>query len=241
MRRWPKGCGRWQSLDDPIGEELERKTLDGRSRPAQAAGPAWRRRRRLRGAPQRDDRLRGADDQERQRDRPARIQLCRTLERRAGRGRPRGAGRGRPPGGRGALLAGGGREDLAELATQEGNVDLLIPRGGEGLKKALKDVATVPVIYAAAGNCHVYVHATPTWRWRGGSPSTPRCSGPASATPPRRCWSMPPWPRPSCPARSAISARRASSWSATSARARWPAGSRSARPARRTGRPSTST
>lgn len=57
------------------------------------------------------------------------------------------------------LLAGGGREDLAELATQEETVDLLIPRGGEGLKKALKDVATVPVIFAAAGNCHVYVHA----------------------------------------------------------------------------------
>lgn len=57
------------------------------------------------------------------------------------------------------LLAGGGREELAELATQDGLVDLLIPRGGEGLKAALKDVATVPVMYAAAGNCHVYVHA----------------------------------------------------------------------------------
>ncbi len=57
------------------------------------------------------------------------------------------------------LVAGGGREELAELATQDGLVDLLIPRGGEGLKNALKDVATVPVIYAAAGNCHVYVHA----------------------------------------------------------------------------------
>jgi glutamate-5-semialdehyde dehydrogenase len=57
------------------------------------------------------------------------------------------------------LLAGGGHEDLADLATQEETVDLLIPRGGEGLKRALKDVATVPVIYAAAGNCHIYVHA----------------------------------------------------------------------------------
>ena len=56
------------------------------------------------------------------------------------------------------LLAGGGHEELAELATQEGTVDLLIPRGGEGLKAAIKDVATVPVMYAAAGNCHVYVH-----------------------------------------------------------------------------------
>ncbi|UJA20523.1 glutamate-5-semialdehyde dehydrogenase [Thermoleophilia bacterium SCSIO 60948] len=51
----------------------------------------------------------------------------------------------------------GGREDLAELATLEGVVDLVIPRGGEGLKAALKQVATVPVMYAASGNCHVYV------------------------------------------------------------------------------------
>jgi glutamate-5-semialdehyde dehydrogenase len=57
-------------------------------------------------------------------------------------------------------LLGGGRETLAELATQEGLVDLVIPRGGEGLKKALEAVATVPVIYAASGNCHVYVDAS---------------------------------------------------------------------------------
>jgi glutamate-5-semialdehyde dehydrogenase len=59
-----------------------------------------------------------------------------------------------------SLVAGGGREELAELATQTGVVDLIIPRGGEGLKAALKGVATVPVIYAASGNCHVYVDAT---------------------------------------------------------------------------------
>jgi glutamate-5-semialdehyde dehydrogenase len=58
------------------------------------------------------------------------------------------------------LVAGGGREELAELATQQGTVDLLIPRGGDGLKAALKDVATVPVIYAASGNCHIYVDAS---------------------------------------------------------------------------------
>ena len=56
------------------------------------------------------------------------------------------------------LATGGGREALADLATREGEIDLLIPRGGEGLKAALKEVATVPVIYAASGNCHVYVH-----------------------------------------------------------------------------------
>src|SRR3954447_6449410 len=59
-----------------------------------------------------------------------------------------------------SLVAGGGREELGELATQSEFVDLIIPRGGEGLKEALKAVATVPVIYAAAGNCHVFVDAS---------------------------------------------------------------------------------
>jgi glutamate-5-semialdehyde dehydrogenase len=58
------------------------------------------------------------------------------------------------------LVAGGGREELAELATQSDSVDLIIPRGGEGLKTALQAVATVPVIYAASGNCHIYVDAS---------------------------------------------------------------------------------
>jgi len=58
------------------------------------------------------------------------------------------------------LVAGAGREELAELATQRDSVDLIIPRGGEGLKRALQAVATVPVIYAASGNCHVFVDAS---------------------------------------------------------------------------------
>jgi glutamate-5-semialdehyde dehydrogenase len=58
------------------------------------------------------------------------------------------------------LVAGGGREELAELATQDDAIDLLIPRGGEGLKAALKEVSSVPVIYAASGNCHVFVDAS---------------------------------------------------------------------------------
>ena len=57
------------------------------------------------------------------------------------------------------ISVGGGRGSIAELATQDGVVDLLIPRGGEGLKKTLEEVATVPVIFAAAGICHVYVHS----------------------------------------------------------------------------------
>jgi glutamate-5-semialdehyde dehydrogenase len=59
-----------------------------------------------------------------------------------------------------SLVAGGDRDELRRLATQDGVVDLIIPRGGEGLKAALKEHATVPVIYAAAGNCHVFVDAS---------------------------------------------------------------------------------
>jgi glutamate-5-semialdehyde dehydrogenase len=59
-----------------------------------------------------------------------------------------------------SIVSGGDRDELRQLATQDGVVDLIIPRGGEGLKAALKEHATVPVMYAAAGNCHVFVDAT---------------------------------------------------------------------------------
>ena len=59
-----------------------------------------------------------------------------------------------------SLVAGGGHDELRELATQHDLVDLIIPRGGEGLKTTLSRYATVPVIYAASGNCHVFVDAS---------------------------------------------------------------------------------
>ena len=59
-----------------------------------------------------------------------------------------------------SIVAGGDRDELRQLATQDGLIDLIIPRGGEGLKAALKEHATVPVMYAAAGNCHVFVDST---------------------------------------------------------------------------------
>jgi glutamate-5-semialdehyde dehydrogenase len=58
-----------------------------------------------------------------------------------------------------SLIGSANRDDLLELVRQEGLVDLVIPRGGEALKAVIKANATVPVIYAAAGNCHVYVDA----------------------------------------------------------------------------------
>jgi glutamate-5-semialdehyde dehydrogenase len=59
-----------------------------------------------------------------------------------------------------SIVTGGDRDELRQISTQDGVVDLIIPRGGEGLKAALKEHATVPVMYAAAGNCHVFVDAS---------------------------------------------------------------------------------
>lgn len=52
------------------------------------------------------------------------------------------------------------RESSMRLMTMNGVVDLLIPRGGRSLIRAVVDNATVPVIETGAGNCHVYVEKT---------------------------------------------------------------------------------
>jgi glutamate-5-semialdehyde dehydrogenase len=49
------------------------------------------------------------------------------------------------------------RSVLIELLQLREYVDLVIPRGGEALKDFLLEHSKVPVIYAAGGNCHVYV------------------------------------------------------------------------------------
>ena len=50
------------------------------------------------------------------------------------------------------------REAIRELVQLEGRVDLAIPRGGEGLIRAVTENARVPVIKHYKGVCHVYVH-----------------------------------------------------------------------------------
>jgi glutamate-5-semialdehyde dehydrogenase len=51
------------------------------------------------------------------------------------------------------------RKALVLLLQMPHLVDLVIPRGGEALKDFLLENSKVPVIYAAGGNCHVYVDA----------------------------------------------------------------------------------
>lgn len=49
------------------------------------------------------------------------------------------------------------REDAVALMRMNQFVDVLIPRGGKGLKEAVQANATVPVIMTGMGNCHTYV------------------------------------------------------------------------------------
>lgn len=52
------------------------------------------------------------------------------------------------------------RESALELLLQGDSVDVVIPRGGEGLKKFVLGNATMPVIASSGGNCHIYVDKT---------------------------------------------------------------------------------
>lgn len=49
------------------------------------------------------------------------------------------------------------RETAADMMKLNNYLDVLIPRGGAGLIKAVMKQATVPVIQTGVGNCHVYV------------------------------------------------------------------------------------
>ncbi|HKL21609.1 MAG TPA: glutamate-5-semialdehyde dehydrogenase, partial [Tichowtungia sp.] len=51
------------------------------------------------------------------------------------------------------------RDAVRELAQMVGKVDLIIPRGGESLIKAVSEMAWVPVIKHYKGVCHTYVDA----------------------------------------------------------------------------------
>lgn len=58
------------------------------------------------------------------------------------------------------VLADPDRERIRELVQAQGLLDLVIPRGGEGLIRFVVDNARVPVIQHYKGVCHLYVDAS---------------------------------------------------------------------------------
>ena len=51
-----------------------------------------------------------------------------------------------------------GREYVTELLKMENNIDVVIPRGGKSLIKAVMDHTKIPVFRHLDGNCHTYIH-----------------------------------------------------------------------------------
>lgn len=58
------------------------------------------------------------------------------------------------------LISDTSRETAAQFMKMNQYVDVLIPRGGRGLIKAVVEQSTIPVIETGTGNCHTYVDET---------------------------------------------------------------------------------
>lgn len=58
------------------------------------------------------------------------------------------------------LIDSSDRSTSVEVLKQDKFIDVVIPRGGESLKKVVLENATMPVIASAGGNCHIYVAKT---------------------------------------------------------------------------------
>ncbi len=56
-----------------------------------------------------------------------------------------------------SLLPDSSREGVAKLIKMDKYVDLIVPRGGEGLIRYVSDNATVPVVKHDKGQCHTYI------------------------------------------------------------------------------------
>jgi glutamate-5-semialdehyde dehydrogenase len=56
-------------------------------------------------------------------------------------------------------LVSGGHEEIGELLALDELIDLVIPRGGEGLIRAVAAQSKIPVLKHYRGNCHIYVDA----------------------------------------------------------------------------------
>jgi len=70
------------------------------------------------------------------------------------------------------------REAVKELVQLDGRVDLVIPRGGEALIRAVTEMAHVPVIKHYKGVCHLYVDQGATMEMALGIAENAKCQRP---------------------------------------------------------------
>jgi glutamate-5-semialdehyde dehydrogenase len=70
------------------------------------------------------------------------------------------------------------REAAGQLMRLSEYVDVLVPRGGGGLIRRVKEESTVPVIETGEGNCHVYVDASAELEWAEAITVNAKCQRP---------------------------------------------------------------
>ena len=80
------------------------------------------------------------------------------------------------------------REAIPILLSLTQYIDLCMPRGGEGLIRAVADCSKVPVIKHYKGVCHVYVDADADLKMAGEIAINAKSSVPPFATRWKRCW-----------------------------------------------------
>ena len=71
------------------------------------------------------------------------------------------------------------RQSAGELMALTQYLDVLIPRGGAGLIRSVKENAKVPVIETGVGNCHAYVDASADLRMAAEVVYNGKCSRPS--------------------------------------------------------------
>ena len=71
------------------------------------------------------------------------------------------------------------REAVRELLSLPQYIDLCLPRGGEGLIRAVSECSKVPVIKHYKGVCHVYVEAEADWKMAEEIVMNAKCQRPA--------------------------------------------------------------
>ena len=82
------------------------------------------------------------------------------------------------------------------LAGLDGNIDVIVPRGGKGLVGRVQEEARVPVFAHLDGVCHVYVHENASLDMARNVCSMPKCAAPAFAAQLKPSWSIKPAPTP---------------------------------------------
>lgn len=96
------------------------------------------------------------------------------------------------------LLDSGSRDEVRQLCELDSFLNVVIPRGGKGLIRAVTEYARVPVLKHLDGVCHVYVDAAADLKMAVNVLDDAKTQRPAFAMRRKPCWWTPPRRNGSC-------------------------------------------